>query len=244
MSADTDAKSLRSRKMPVEVTHMERAKGIDVSHWKPIKDMAAVWDSGVRFVGIKASEGPTYVDPSFRKHREEVRMTPMSLVIYYHFARTGSAGKQAERFMDATGDLRNNERLCLDLEVSPTPNPNDALAWVEDFYEELMQGACSDRRPMIYTSKRIWRTIGDPDWAMASEVDLWSPRYNAQGVEPDLPKPWQDIGWKIWQWTDGAFPEHVTPGVGKCDGNVFAGDDQALAAFGSLGTKPVSSPIS
>jgi hypothetical protein len=94
---------------------------------------------------------------------------------------------------------------------------------------------------MIYTSKRIWRTIGDPDWAMASEVDLWSPRYNAQGVEPGLPKPWQDIGWKIWQWTDGAFPEHVTPGVGKCDANLFAGDDQALAAFGSLGAKPVGS---
>ena len=217
-----------------------RAHGIDVSHWKPIKNWTDLYSSGVTFVGMKATEGRTYVDPTLRTHRDEFRRHPFLLGIYYHFARSGDPVKQAQRLEDAVGPLRDNERLCLDLEVSPTEDPKEAVKWVDLFFTELMGGACGDRRPIIYTSKRIWRTIGDPTWDLASEVDLWAPRYNAQGVEPLPALPWAAAGWKFWQWTDGEFPLHFTPGVGKCDANYFQGTDEELAAYAKLSASTLS----
>jgi GH25 family lysozyme M1 (1,4-beta-N-acetylmuramidase) len=211
-----------------------RALGVDVSHWKPVKNWSELYNSGVRFFGAKATEGNKYVDPTLRTHRDESRRQPFLLSIFYHFARSGDPRAQANRLQDAVGDLRPNERLCLDLEVSPTDDPKDALDWVDKFFETLMGGACSDRRPLIYTSKRIWRMIGDPAWDLASEVDLWSPRYNAQMIEPIPALPWAAAGWSFWQWSDGETPPVVTPGIGRCDVNYFKGDEAALAEYAKL----------
>jgi lysozyme len=211
---------------------VSRALGIDISHWKPVVDWAAVAASGVRFVGIKATEGKTYVDKQLRAHRSGFRQQPFTLGIYYHFARSGSPRVQADRLLTEVGVLQNHERLALDFEVSTTANPEDGLAWIEEFFRELNH-EYSDRRHIIYTSKRIWRTIGDPAWPGAANVDLWCPRYNASGVEPALPKPWS--AWTIWQFTDGDFPQHVTPGVGRCDANWFCGDDTMLIDYAKLG---------
>lgn len=213
---------------------MNRAAGIDISHWKSPTDWDQIYSSGVSFVGMKATEGNSYVDPKLRLHREEFRRRPFLLGIYYHFARSGVAERQAERLMDVVGDLRPNERLALDLEVSPTIDPLQALDWTERFISTLVGSVCSDRRPILYTSKRIWRTIGDPDWGLASEVDLWAPRYNAAGAEPAMPKPWEKTSWTFWQWTDGEFPRHVTPGVGKCDANWFRGTRDELREYAAI----------
>lgn len=217
---------------------MTRARGIDVSHHVPVKNWDALVDSGVTFVGVKATEGNTYVDPTLRAHREGLRRKPFALGIYYHFARSGDPVRQADRLMDAVGELRDNERLCLDLEVSPTPDPTAAVEWIDAFYTTLLGGTCSDRRPLIYTSRRIWRYLGDPQWDLAPEVDLWVPRYNTV-MEPELPLPWVSSGWTFWQWTDGTNPLHDTPGVGKCDANYFRGDDEELRDYAD---RPVTKP--
>lgn len=211
---------------------MSRALGIDVSHWKPVVDWAAVAASGVRFVGIKATEGLHGVDAALHAHRDGFRQQPFTLGVYYHFARSGSPRAQAEQLLTAVGPLEPHERLALDFEVTTTAVPEDGLVWIEEFLAEL-NTAYADRRHIIYTSKRIWRMIGDPAWPGANNVDLWCPRYNASGVEPSLPKPWS--AWTVWQWTDGDFPQHATPGVGRCDANWFRGDDVALADYAKLG---------
>lgn len=220
-------------------------RGIDVSHWKPIKDWSAVWESGIRFIGMKATEGSTYVDPSLRLHRDAFRKNPFLLGIYYHFGREGSAAKQAERLMDAVGPLRDNERLCLDLEVSITSDPAATVHWLDEFFNVLMHGACSNRRPLIYTRKRIWLIIADPDWALAHDVDLWTIRYGSDDVATTIPKPWKDIGWKIWQYSDGETPLIVTPGVGKCDVNVFNGTEADLQKYAHIPTPtpPTGVPV-
>jgi len=210
---------------------MSRAKGIDVSHWKSVKSWQDVYDSGVRFVGIKTTEGNTYIDPKFKEHRAGARGQLFSLIIYYHYAKPGDSRRQAERLMDVVGQLRPHERLCLDLETSVTAKPQDTPDWVTAFYETLLGEACRESKPFIYTSKRIWYGFGNPEWALASEVDLWAPRYNADGIEPTLPKPWEQRGWHIWQYSDGEFPEVITPGVGKCDVNFFNGDEAALEIY-------------
>lgn len=221
------------------MTRMSRAEGVDTSHWKPVRDWTLLYKSGVRFVGAKATEGATYLDPTFKLHRDAFRASDMLLGVWYHFARPGDPRAQAERFMDAVGPLGPRERLCLDLEGSgPTERPQDALEWLDTFYTTLMGGACSDRRPLIYTSKRIWRTLGNPVWALAQEIDLWVPRYSR--LEPELPVPWSN--YLIWQYSDGEQPEPIiTPGVGKCDRNMFNGDVDDLVKY--VGARKNDEPI-
>lgn len=214
---------------------MDRARGVDCSHHHPVTNFAALRAAGYSFFGTKVTEGNSFTDPTFRAHLAGARSTPFTAVLLFHFARAGSARAQAARFMDTVGPLRPNETLCLDLEPRhlattpavdeyPTKDPKDAIEWVDEFYTELMHGACSGRRGLIYTSKRVWDAIGDPAWDLAPEVDLWVPRYSVN--EPKLPSPWPS--WKIWQDSSTA----TVPGVqGPCDRDLFDGDEAALAAW-------------
>jgi len=215
------------------------ARGIDVSHHAPVRDFERLKSSDISFIGIKATEGNSLTDPKLVDHMHGARAAGFDLIVYYHFARSGDAVKQAERLLEATGDILPHERLCLDLEV--LPSGANVLKWVDDFYERLLRRAPSQRQ-LIYTSARIWAMFGDPVWDRASYVDLWAPRYNSTGsfnspvrLEPRLPAPWRlgDRSWKIWQWTDGGNtgPVHETPGVGECDANYFHGDAEDLRTW-------------
>lgn len=211
-----------------------RALGIDVSHYHPVKDFGAVLDAGAVFFGIKATEGRTFKDPTWKDHMVGARQVPFKLVVYYHFARSGDAKGQAHFLMDTIGPLRGNERLCLDFEDDSTGKPTVDLPFLDAFYTELLGGVCSDRKPLIYTSKRVWDQIGGPAWNLASEIDLWAPRYGND--EPVPPAPWK--AWTFWQWSDkGTLPK--VPGT--FDMNYFAGDAAALDAY-VKGQAPISAP--
>ena len=143
-----------------------RARGLDVSHFHPVTDWDALVGSPAKptMIGIKATEGPSFTDPRLEDHQQGFRASPMLLAIYYHFARSGDPREQARRFLAAVGPLEPRERVALDLEVSPAAGPEASLAWVDAFYDELKQGA-SDRRPLIYTSKRQWDELcGGAAW--------------------------------------------------------------------------------
>ncbi len=212
----------------------ERAKGVDVSHWKPVLNWAAL-ATGASFLGVKTTESTTYVDPTFAAHQKGFRASALKMCAYYHFARGGDPIAQARHLVDTVGPLDPRERLCLDLERDITD-----LGWVTAFFGELLSGECAASRPLLYTSERIWATLGDPPtWDFAGEVDLWLPRYSER--EPIVPKPWSR--WAIWQNSEQAS----FPGVdGQCDGNLFNGDEAALDAYvatGILPASPTTSPV-
>lgn len=211
---------------------MDRAKGIDVSRWDPVTDWAAVKGAGISFVGMKATEGNSITDPKLTAMRDGFRANDFALGIYFHFARSGDPVKQANRFLASIGALKPNERLALDFEVMLTTETNGELPWIQKFIEVLKE-AYPDRDPILYTSDRIWRMIGNPAW-LVGNVDLWVPRYNAAMQEPTVPKPW--TGWKFWQWTDGGQtgPKFSCPGVGPCDASYFNGDEPTLIEYAKL----------
>jgi GH25 family lysozyme M1 (1,4-beta-N-acetylmuramidase) len=159
----------------------------------------------------------------------------MELCIYYHFARPGDARGQARRFVELVGPLEPRERLCLDLEAPIAATTASSLRWVDDFYSELMGGACSDRRPFLYTSKNKWDEIcgKNKPWLLGTtDVDLWAKRYSSKaGLEPLIPAPWKDRGWHVWQFSDSKVPPHSIAGVGPCDGDVWTADRARLRAY-------------
>ena len=224
------------------------AWGIDVSHWHPVKDWAKLIATGASFFAAKATDGATYVDSSFAAHRDGARAQPFALCIWYHFARmTGPAADQVKHFLDVAGPLQPNERVCLDFEepsygaLTGVALQSQVICWIDEFMQALLDGACSDRRPFLYTSDRIWRAIGNPGWMLASEVDLWLPRYSVGMMPPAVPAPWNT--WSLWQWSDGTTPPSIVDGVGPCDTSFWRGDAASLARYmAGEGTEPGMAP--
>ncbi len=225
--------------MPVD---LKWAVGADVSHYHPVTDWGKL-SGAVSFLGIKATEGNTHTDSTLKYHRDQGRIwsvpsvpaTPMEMMVYYHFARSGSPVKQAEFFMRKVGELKPFERLALDLEVFPDAREK-TMSWVDSFYKRIWREYPGVNQ-FIYTSFRIWqemdmKKVGGPDWEMGRTglVKLWAPRYNLS-AEPLLPTPWKNSNWLMWQWSDGTTPPHIVPGIGACDSNYFRGVRQDLREF-------------
>lgn len=225
---------------------MQRAHGIDVSHWHPVKDWKALAASRQDFIGAKATNGAA-VDPTFLSVRDGLRAGdagPVGLAWFYAFPMPGSPEDEADRLQSVVGDLRPNEVFCLDMEPHkdadgalawPTANPRDMLAWVTDFMAEITHGICSGRRPWLYCSARQWAVIGNPTtWELAPEVDIILARYDIH--EPPVPPPWQAVGrtWTAWQNSE----QYTCPGVGPCDGDVWNGARAALDAYVAAMTEP------
>jgi lysozyme len=205
------------------------AKGIDVSHWQTVSDWGALYDTGVRFVGIKATQG-LGTDPKFAGYQQGARTAPFLLRIFYAYLMPGDAVAQARALLDATGSLLDNERLCLDLEHRDSTGRLDVtLAQVDTFMTTLLGGACSDRRPLLYTSRGIWGELGDPAWALASDVDLWLKRYAP--APGQVPPPWAARGWAFWQSSETGSNSAIP---GNIDLDVFVGDEPALATYARL----------
>lgn len=216
------------------------APGIDVSHYWPVTSFDELAKSDLKFFGVKATQGPHFVDSKLIYHRDGFRAPAFKnrLVVYYHFAGQGLPELQVDHFFASIGgSLMPNERVALDFEVLPT-KPEDALKWVQQWYAALWhyrsQSAPHFPVDFIYTSKRIWDQFGNPDWQMQNQVALWAPRYNSVSL-PQLPKPWEGSGFKVWQWSDGVDPSQVLSmplaGVGPCDRNVWNGSAADLEAW-------------
>lgn len=224
------------------------AHGPDVNGWHPVKDWGALAASGATIFGAKATEGNRTTDKTFARHRDGVRDWPFALAVYYHFARAGNPREQARRFCDVVGTMEANERMCVDFEGKEAkdlvcgPDAAANLRWLGEFLDVLIDVA-PGRRPLIYTSGRVWSLIGDPAWEYGAAVDLWAPRYSDGVKQPKLPSPWRARGWTIWQWTDGTILPNAYPGVGPCDSNVFAGDEAALRRYATGAAEPSAAVV-
>jgi hypothetical protein len=214
-----------------------RARGIDVNHDHPVTSWVALMAApeDVAFIGAKVSQGATFTDQKFRDHRAGFLASNLELAIYFHYAEPGDARAQARRYRDLCGDLTGRERMCLDLERAPGLTlGNLSLDWVAAWYDELAGLQCGPARMWIYTSKNQYGFIcGGKPWPYGtSEVELWNPRYSPQAdLEPEVPPPWSDRGWLVWQFSDGETPPHAVPGVGLCDGNVWNGNRASLRSY-------------
>ena len=141
---------------------MPNALGIDVSHWSFITDIKAVVAAGYSFVGAKATQGLSFIDPKFTYHRDLVRSEPGIVgAIYFHYPnKANDPAHEAQFCLDTIGPLRDNERIALDVEEGKSGDDHPPIAWQQAFAAELPQDR--GRLPGIYTSIHDWNEIGNP----------------------------------------------------------------------------------
>lgn len=220
-------------------------RGIDISAWQGNVDFAKVAQAGYRFVIFKATEGLTYSSQRFLPEWDEAMERGLHRGAY-HFNRFElDPEKQAEYF------VRSVERQVEDW-------PALGYAWDVETYkgaEDLQPKVIVDhalrglRRlrdllgvpPLIYIADWYFYMLlrgydrrgfkAEPRAMELTEFPLWLCDYSPTPREMPWPKTPQGTAWTIWQSSGSGSVPGVT---GRCDLNVFAGDERQLAALAGV----------
>ena len=210
---------------PVSAAPAEMAggpiRGMDASMYQPLPiDWDAVARSGIQFVILKATEGTSYIDPSFADHWAGAKKAGLLVSAYHMFWGNLSASAQAEHFLSTMGDRVADFPLSLDVELNK--GVGNIGAGVEEMLLALEAG--DGRKPVVYTAQSIWGSLVGwaPGW---KDYWLWVADYDA--ASPAIPAGWDS--YTFWQHSSTGSVSGIS---GNVDLNVFIGDRAALAALG------------
>jgi len=193
--------------------------GIDVSkfqkeiNWEAVRQMQ-VDKIRISFTFIKATEGITRQDASFKRNWQKAGKAGLIRGAYHFFYATRDPIKQAINFRNIvqleSGDLP----PVLDIETHNNQPPavirSTARIWLEEM--EKAYGV----KPIIYTNLRFYNTyLGDE----FDEYPLWIAHYYQKE------RPRVDREWVFWQHSDIGRVNGIKTIV---DFNVFRGDSAAL----------------
>ncbi|MER6046887.1 lysozyme [Streptomyces sp. NPDC001793] len=180
-------------------------EGVDVSSHNGSVAWSTLWNSGVKFAYVKATESTSYTNPSFAQQYNgsyDVGMIRGA----YHFATpdTSSGAAQANYFVDHGGGWSKDGRTlpgALDMEYNPYGSTCYGLSatglvnWMKDWFATYK--ARTGRDAVVYTSTSWWKQCTGNSGAFGAINPLWVPRYGSSVGE--LPGGW---GFHtIWQYT-------------------------------------------
>ncbi|GAF68328.1 unnamed protein product [marine sediment metagenome] len=188
--------------------------------WQGDIDWEAVKESGIEFVIIKATEGVTYVDPTFIANWDGAKEAGLLVSAYHMLWPQLSPTKQAEHFLNTMGEREADFPLALDVELNKTEGNIGAV--VEEVL--LALEAKEGRKPIIYTAQSFWgRHVGwAPGW---SAYALWVADYGA--AAPAIP-----VGWEVYDFWQHSNRGSV-PGIsGNVDLNIFVRGTEGLNNLG------------
>lgn len=201
----------------------------DVSSIQGPIDVAALHRAGYQAIAVKATEGPSYVNPYYAATVDEAHRLGMT-VVHYHFGVASATGvAQARHFLAVVKPHVRTLRdwLACDVEGQPSSykqwaRPDGARLFAEAFLHVLW-----DEAPRVgLLQRRVRRLVYGPPYFLrdagvrpAHGEGLWVADYDAH------PNVLADMGWKtwtVWQFTDratvpgikgGVDESHIRPGV-------------------------------
>ncbi|RSS55538.1 lysozyme [Streptomyces sp. WAC01280] len=204
-----------------------QTEGVDVSGHQGNVAWSTLWNSGVKWAYVKATEGTYYKNTYFTQQYNGSYNIGM-IRGTYHFATpdttTGTA--QADYFVNNGGGWSADGRTLpgvLDIEWNPYgatcygKTQAGMVTWIRDFLNRYK--ARTGRDAVIYTATSWWTQCTGNYSGFAATNPLWVARYAATVGE--LPAGWQY--YTMWQYTSSG------PTVG--DHNHFNGDYSRVQAL-------------
>ena len=151
--------------------------GLDVNRYRvgvPIKQAKS---QGVRFLIAKATEGLTWVDPTYEDYKLEAQNRNLPFGSYMYWRVVYDAAKSAAHYVKTMGDTEFppivdverylNRIYGTNIPLRPISVNRNHLRITLNEVERL-----SGRRPMIYTNFASWRTIMGDD-PILREYPIW-----------------------------------------------------------------------
>jgi len=195
----------------------------DISEFQANIDARAYIGGGYSCLIVRAHNG-WRKDNVWPARRDYLRQYPFTTIGYYQYLASGKdSTQQAKDFIDAVGDLKNNEFVILDHEDGSGNQVPRAEAWFGVVDKHYGFPAT------LYSGLSFGRTnLGG--WDRWRKRPRWMAAY--QTVEP------KDAH-ELWQNTDKAsFPGLV----GNVDGNLFHGSERDFLRVMKPGAQPISPP--
>ncbi|NSC23886.1 lysozyme [Streptomyces albus subsp. chlorinus] len=205
--------------------------GVDVSSHQGNVAWSTLWNSGVRFAYVKATESTNYKNPYFTQQYNGSYNVGM-IRGAYHFAtpNTSSGATQANYFAGNGGGWSKDGKTLpgvLDIEYNPYGatcyglSQSAMVNWIRDFVSTYK--ARTGRDAVIYTTTNWWTQCTGNSSAFGNSNPLWIARYaSSPGTLP--------AGWgfyTFWQYTSSG------PTVG--DHNYFNGSMDRLKVLANGG---------
>lgn len=214
--------------------------GIDIASHQWDLDLSKVQHD---FVIIKATGGPSYVNPYFNKHIEQA-LSLGKLVGAYHFALDGFANQgpqvEARNFVNKVKPYLGKIILALDWEAKAVKlGPAWAKAWLDEVYN--LTGV----HPILYVSHSL---TADKGWAeVAKYTKLWMAQYkNYNPSKGYNPNPWGSK--TAGQWGTNIFIRQYTSMMyldgwrSHLDANLLYGTREEWLALAKVGATPAPEP--
>ncbi len=182
-------------------------KILDASHW--VRPEWAAWlKAGFIAVYLKVAEGRSWEDVYWKQHHDEAEGFFKGAYLFFHGYRDG--GEQAQWFYDKAKVREWDMKPVVDVEwLSGNSYIKDGkrVRRVSQAEYARQLKACLlkteelwGEKPMIYTSRTMWRfLIGFDSWF--AQYDLWTAHYT-MALEPWIPAEWNSIGYRMWQYID------------------------------------------
>jgi lysozyme len=198
------------------------AEGIDVSRYQGSINWRKVRADGKTFAFVKASQGQSYVDPTFEANVKGAKEAGV-LIGAYHFVDAASASAarlEARHFAEVLERVGGAAALDLppvmDYENNPAGLSKSAINSVaKAFLTELE--SITGRRPIIYSGNSFAANFD----ASLSPYKLWVARYSTSAPY-DTPA-WKQ--WGFWQYSDNGRVDGIS---GPVDLNVYSGTEAEL----------------
>jgi len=203
--------------LPVPATTL----GIDLSGYQPTVNWAEVAASGIAFAFIKATEGTTLIDHTFKSHWSDAKAAGLLRGAYHFFRPQLDAAAQARIFLS---QLQDSGELppVLDVETGSSLPPSQIASGIATWLELV---TATTGRPIIYTMPGFWNTLPVIP-GIADKADLWVAHWGAR--VPAAVSGFPD--WKFWQYTNKATISGV-PGFADMDEDRFNGSLEELRAY-------------
>lgn len=219
-------------------------EGVDVSSSQHSNGARINWpqvfDSGIRFALIKATEGDYYANQYFAGDYNTAKDSRLFTAGYHFAIPSASDGtRQADFFLNIAADSGSRATLppVVDLEWNPYDSSQPCygfsaesmVGWIREFRNEVERRI--HRVAAIYTSASWWNECAGGDSSFTSSP-LWVAAYDVS--EPVLPAGWAN--WSLWQYTSTGN----IPGIeGEVDVSNFIGTQTDLPTFAG---KPTAAP--
>ncbi|MCS6761870.1 MAG: glycoside hydrolase family 25 protein [Candidatus Devosia symbiotica] len=213
----------RARAMPIQ--------GIDVARYQDNLDFRTIFQSGIHFAFIKATEGKDYLDPNFRSNWVRARDAGMPRGAYHFMTWCSLASEQAVWFAANVPNDPDALPPVLDLEwnhdssCKTKPNRADALEKIRLMLDAMERH--TGKLPIIYTDIIFHRDVLEGQFFPNS---FW---LRSTAAEPH--QRYANRTWTFWQWTQTGVVRGVR---GEVDRNTYFGDQNDWLAFLQTGCDP------
>src|SRR5262245_30824959 len=182
---------------------MPMKRGLDVSAYQRSISWKAVKDAGLEFGFIKATEGTSYTNKHYEKHRKAARRQGIP-VGAYHFAHPDfddGPDEEADHFLEVAEPRSGDLLPVLDLErrgSSPTDTARWANRWLRRVEKEIGQP------PILYTYSSFAQYLAGHEKRL-TRYPLWLANY---GRNNGAVHPISLVG----EWTSIALHQYTSEG--------------------------------